>query len=43
MHGKNMSYAKVFDSNLLISVYTAYRSLQKITNLMIRHLIDFIS
>ena len=43
MRRKNMNYAKFFDSNLLLSAYTAYRSLQKITNLMIRHLIDFIS
>ena len=35
---KNINYAKFSYSDLQLSVYTAYRSLQKITNLMIRHL-----
>ena len=35
---KNINYAKFSYSNLQLPAYTAYRSLQKITNLMVRHL-----
>ena len=36
---KNINYAKFSYSNLQLPVYTAYRSLQKIKNMMVRHLI----
>ena len=35
---KNVNYAKFSNSNLQLPVYAAYKSLQKITNLMIRHI-----
>ena len=35
---KNINYAKFSYSDLQLPAYTAYRSLQKITNLMVRHL-----
>ena len=35
---KSINYAKFLYSNLQLPAYIAYRSLQKITNLMIRHL-----
>ena len=38
MHHKNINYAKFFYSNLQLPAYTAYRSLQKIANLMVKHL-----
>ena len=35
---KNITYAKCYYSNFQLPAYTAHRNLQKITNLMIRHL-----
>ena len=38
MRHKKINYAKLFYSNLQLPAYTAYGNLQKITNLMVRHL-----
>ena len=38
LHQNNIYYTKFSNSNLQLPAYTAYRSLQKITNLMVRHL-----
>ena len=35
---KNINYTKLFYSDIQLPAYTAYRSLEKITNLMVRHL-----
>ena len=38
MRHKNINYAKLSHSQLQLPVYTAYKSLQKITNPIVRHL-----